>query len=342
MYLCARCKKKIAGKPLKALNKHWHRHCFRCTKCKLPIQTTNFAIYKKQPYHFNCLKCQGCGMALGNQYVEHNNTLWHPECYYHTISPLCAVCTKPLRGKYYQDFWGNRFCASHINYAKCSSCQRIVCDQLTHGGVRYPDGVVICNLCSENAVKTQQRADYLVSDMRLELQKLGLSLGNAVVPSKLADRDELRTHARHNFHDERPILGLALKGKYTDPRTGRVVKRKLEYILIQKNLPELHFRTIAIHELTHAWFFYSRYPEHLPLVVEEGMCVLMEYLWLKKQGTREAKFRMHAIEQSTDPIYGFGFQQAKKARERLPLKMLMQYIKEKHKFPSAIAAFFYY
>ncbi len=338
MTICSRCRNPIAGNVIHALGKSWHKHCFRCQKCKLPIQTRNFIVLKNHAYHLHCIKCASCKKRIDQQFIDYNNDIWHVECYKKVIGYFCSVCGELLQRKYYQDFWGNKFCASHINHSKCLSCGRIVCERLTRGGITYPDGLLVCNLCNETAVTTLTQAIRIVEEMRLELQTLGLGLANTSVPVRLVDREELRSRSRHNFHNERPILGLACWSKSV--LKGRVVARQFENILVQKNLPEAHFRTVIIHELTHAWFFYGYYEN--PLIIEEGMCVLMEYLWLKKQKTQDAAYRLELITQSKDPIYGEGFRQALLSRKRLPLKMLMRYIKEKKKFPSALAAFFYY
>ena len=205
--------------------------------------------------------------------------------------------------------------------------------------MQYPDGVVICNLCGLRGVNSQERAERLLNEMREALASVGLKLNKSQTPMTLCGRDELREASRHNFHNERPILGLA---RWTvTSSNGQVVARNFKDILIQKNLPEEHFRTIAIHELTHAWFFYNNYQD-LPLVLEEGMCVLMEYIWLKNQDTKDAEYRRAIIEQSNDPVYGEGFQQARAALKLLPLRILMQYIMEKRSFPSRLSAFFYH
>ena len=205
--------------------------------------------------------------------------------------------------------------------------------------MHFPDGVVICNLCCETGVTTHERAEFLVADMRLALKALGLNLVNVSTPVHLAGRDELHSFSRHEHHDEHVLLGLA-RWQIAESG-GRVVDRSFQDIIIQQNLPELHFRTVAIHELCHAWFFYNNY-EGLPLYVEEGMCVMMEYLWLRAQKTQHAAYFMQRISASKDPIYGEGFRQARQARKRLPMKLLLQYLKEKQRFPSAIAAFFYH
>ena len=251
----------------------------------------------------------------------------------------CSICRQPLTRKYFVDFWGNKFCNTHKNYTQCASCSRIVCENLTDGGMQYPDGVTICNLCGLHGVSTQERATRLMNDMRESLASVGLKLNSTQTPVQLCGRDELHEASRHNFHDNRPILGMA---RWTiSSRRGQVIARNFKDILIQINLPEAHFRTIAIHELTHAWFFYHQYRD-MPLEVEEGVCVLMEYIWLKSQKTKDAEYRIKMIEESTDPIYGDGFRAALSSLKLMPLKVLLKFIKAKKKFPNKMSAFFYH
>ena len=178
-----------------------------------------------------------------------------------------------------------------------------------------------------------------MQEMRTALGSVGLQLNSTQTPLLLCGRDELNKAHRHDYHDTRPILGLA---RWTiSTRNGKVIARHFNDILIQKNLPAEHFRTVAIHELTHAWFFYN-YFQDLPLAVEEGMCVLMEYIWLKNLKTKDAEYRRKIIEESPDPIYGDGFRAAKEALQLMPLEALLSFLKEKKKFPTRLSAFFYH
>ena len=249
------------------------------------------------------------------------------------------MCRNPLTQQYFVDFWGNKFCNTHEGYTQCASCSRIVCKHLTDGGIQYPDGVTICNLCNLNGVSTQERAERLVTEMRQSLASVGLKLSAAQTPIQLCGRDELNEASQHNFHENRPILGMARS--VTTYQRGRPIARQFDRILIQIHLPEEHFRTVAIHELTHAWFFYHQY-QGLPLEVEEGMCVLMEYIWLKSQKTKDAQYRMEVIEESPDPVYGDGFRAAREALRRMPLNVLLEYLLEKKAFPTRLSAFFYH
>ena len=311
----------------------------RCHKCGKPV-TKGFIRAFGKIWHRECFLCAGCEKPIIGQYICRKNQPWHPDCFKKAFIPNCAVCNKPLTGQYLQDYWGNRYCVEHQNYSTCTSCSRVVCGSITGGGMRFPDGLTICNLCATNGITTNSQAEHIAGEMRAALKSLGLDLFQASTPVRIANRDQLYRYSRHNHHDEHPLLGLAVWS--THYMGERVIGRDFEEILVQSNLPEAHFRTVVIHELTHAWFFYNN-PKAvpIPLQIEEGMCVLAEYLWLKRQGTDDARYRMTMIEQCQDKIYGEGFQKALKANKLLKLGTLGQYVLENQKFPSWLSAFFY-
>ncbi|WP_252180003.1 protein DA1 [Endozoicomonas sp. 4G] len=340
MNICKSCRKPIHGNVLEALGSHWHPHCFNCRTCKKPLLNKSFVGFNGRPFHPRCLKCPGCRKTIKDRYIENDGMPWHPDCYQKQNNPLCKVCRKPLSKHYLMDFWGNAFCELHEDYTQCSSCSRIVCKNITDGGMSFPDGLVICNLCNLRGVISQEQGDKIMEQMRSALASVGLNLHQSSTPLTLCGRNELREASRHNFHNERPILGLT-RWSTSTAANGQVIAREFNDILIQKHLPEEHFQTVAIHELTHAWFFYNNYRD-LPLEVEEGMCVMMEYIWLKNQDTKNAQFRIMAIENSDDPVYGLGFQKARASLKLMPLKTLLQFIKERKTFPTRWAAFFYH
>jgi hypothetical protein len=51
---------------------------------------------------------------------------------------------------------------------------------------------------------------------------------------------------------------------------------------LQDGLPWLLTGTVMAHELMHAWLVVDTFPTG-PKVVEEGLCQLMAYLWLRSQ-----------------------------------------------------------
>ncbi|PJE77738.1 hypothetical protein CI610_03334 [invertebrate metagenome] len=338
MPTCMACHKKTGNHFICSGKKIWHIDCLMCHACHKRIDDKQFIILDNKTLHKKCLMCSGCNKNINKHYITYQGNLWHADCFERKERPKCSVCLKGLSDRYLVDFWGNAFCDSHKNYKTCNSCSRIICKNLTDGGMQYPDGIAICNICNLYSVSTLEQAKPIYNEMKQSLASIGLHLNNASVPLLLCDRASLHQHSRHDFHKERPILGLAQW--VTTSSGGVVVNRHFKQILIQKDLPEEHFRTIAIHELMHAWFFYHQYFD-LPLYIEEGFCVLMEYIWLKHQKNQASQYRLLIIEQSRDPIYGDGFQQVKKALEVMPLMQLLAFVKDKKKLPNKFSAFFY-
>lgn len=243
----------------------------------------------------------------------------------------CSICHARLPERILKDFWGNMFCPFHRDeLPQCTSCGRLICQRLTEGGFHYPDGLIMCSLCDRRGVFSLQRGEELLSEMRAELKKNGLDLGEAPTPLRLVDRNELCRRSRRSSNEGHPLLGLT-RGMLTTVGKS-VVERRFMEILIQRGLPDEQFKLVAIHELCHAWIFH-RGVHHLPLHVEEGLCVLSEYLWLRRQATPEAQFWMMRLKNNPDPIYGEGFRQALKCLQKMPLPRLMRYIQEKKKFP---------
>ena len=196
----------------------------------------------------------------------------------------------------------------------------------------------MCSLCDKRGIFSLQRGEELLREMRVELKKNGLDLGTAKTPIRLVDRKELFRRSRRASNKGHILLGLT-RGMITTANK-RIVDSHFMEILIQRGLPDEQFKLVAVHELCHAWIFY-RGIHRLPLVVEEGLCVLSEYLWLKRQNTPEAKFWMMRLLRNKDPIYGDGFREALKSLEKMPLPRMMRYIQEKGKFPGFWANLLY-
>lgn len=244
---------------------------------------------------------------------------------------LCSICKSQLSGSALQDYWGNRFCHRHVlELPQCTSCGRLICQYLTEGGFYYPDGLVMCSLCDRRGIFSLQRAEELLMEMRFELKKNGLDLGKAKTPLRLVDRNELFRRSRRSSNEGHMLLGLT-RGMITTIK-DKIVDRHFMEIIVQRGLPDEQFKLVAIHELCHAWIFY-RGIHRLPLKIEEGLCVLSEYLWLQRQNTPEARFWKIRLMKNRDPIYGDGFREALKSLKKMPLPRMVRYIQQKGKFP---------
>ncbi|MGB0361043.1 MAG: LIM domain-containing protein, partial [Endozoicomonas sp.] len=118
------------------MGKYWHPHCLVCKSCRQPLNGNSFSVFRKKLYHPQCLRCPGCKKTITNEYVDYKKMPWHPDCVPSKSGNLCSVCKKPLSRRYFVDFWGNPYCDQHKNHPECSSCGRLVCNNLTDGGMQ--------------------------------------------------------------------------------------------------------------------------------------------------------------------------------------------------------------
>lgn len=361
---CAGCRRALSGQYLKALNKGWHPACFRCAGCKKPIGYDAFSINQGHPYHSRCYmhlfgkKCAGCGnwidgeftAALQRAWHPHcftcagcahpildksfsikENQAWHKACYHQKFSEPCSICQAPLVKKVLVDAWGNKYCPGHERKLKpCFSCSRLICDSLTKGGQRYPDGTHICNLCFETAVMNPKEAEQIFRTVVGNFEQMGFPFKGATLPFRLVDSNQIKAGMKKR---KKPVLGKA-RNQIT-MQGNKVVKREFKEVVLIHGMPREMFEVVAIHELCHAWLFYNHF-YGLPEKVEEGICVLAEYLWLQKLTTPEANYRKNNILKDPDPVYGQGFRNALKATQKHSLGKMLQYVQKNKKFPGSM------
>jgi len=301
---CARCRNPVSGAYLSALSRVWHPSCFRCAGCGAVIEDKRFAVADGEPYH--------------------------KACYERAFVPPCSICAKPLSKKYLIDEWGNRYCSVHAKkLPSCFACGKLICAELTDGGLRYPDGRMICTPCFHAAVTSAKTGTRLLETVKATMAATGFDFGGTATPLRLTNPRELKQLSRRHTRG-RPTLGMARSSKLT--RGKRVVERRFEEILIMDGLPEELFSMVAAHELCHAWLFTKGFVD-LPLMVEEGLCTLSEALWLSKQDGEMARIRLARLAKSDDPIYGKGYRAARKALERRSLTALLRHVHKTKRFP---------
>lgn len=360
MPLCAGCKKEIIGEYVQALGAAWHRACFRCAECGKAIGREGFIEHGGEVYHAACHarfspRCAACGQPIAGRYTNALGKSWHEEHFvcarcgrpfaggrffekdgrayceadYHSLfSPQCVVCGEPLRGRYIVNLWGDQYCERHNDLPKCYSCGRPIGERLTGGGSRYRDGRHMCRRCRRTAIDDVKEGERVMSKARQALAREGMNLGAARIPLRLMGQEELSSRSRQGYVTD--PSGMACTREWT--QGGSMVRREVEEVLVLHGLPEEHFATVAAHELGHAWLFLNNYPQ-LPPQVEEGICELCEYLWLRKQGTPEARYRLELMESSKDPVYGVGFHAARRALEGRSLAALLEYVRRERRFP---------
>lgn len=164
-----------------------------------------------------------------------------------TLQPhelICVVCNKPIQGKYVYDEWGNKAHVTHkINF--CNSCNRIISQRSSGGGVQHPDGRTICRRCYADSVRTDPQVKKAYTYVVRLLKKAGFNGFPDNINLRLVNKPELA-----KLSGETDSLGLA-----------HVVKRKSVFgqkiisctIYVLDYLPEIYFEAILAHELLHTW-----------------------------------------------------------------------------------------
>ncbi len=243
---------------------------------------------------------------------------------------ICPVCKQVMLVAVYADFWGNKCCYHHLkNMPLCYSCMRLVSPGITGGGLTYPDGRVICNICRKTEVVRPEHARILADRVKYALERNGIHLGKFSVPLKFVDQRTLNA-GRSTRSSQSPTGLTHIRSMIVN---GRVARREVQHISILYGLPEEHTASVLAHELGHAWMVINQFP-NLDEAEEEGLAELVDYLWLRSLTTREARFRIDIKMRNNDPVYGAGFRAAYQGYQRYGRDGLFQFVKTHHRLPS--------
>jgi len=96
---CYNCKERMEGDGIIALERAYHKDCFKCLSCEKIIQA-RFNVKDKEPYCDVCFeeKAERCSICEG---LITGDSLKSGEKYYHTECMKCSVCGKELSGTYF-------------------------------------------------------------------------------------------------------------------------------------------------------------------------------------------------------------------------------------------------
>lgn len=304
MPTCQHCHRPIEGRYLNALGHHWHPECFRCAGCGQPITPTQFTVEGDRPYH--------------------------PACYQERFGLRCAICGDFIEGRYFTDLWDNRYCARHQQeYPPCHACQRLVCQSLTGGGVRYNDGRIYCRLCRATAIDTPEQAHAVTQQVQARMARYGVDtrpwgpfelkmtpLSGIVEPGE----DPATTHRRGRTETQ------------TEYINHQETNRRIQVIHLLGGMPETLFAGVMAHELGHVWLF-MHHADDLPKPLAEGLCNLFAYLTYRELNTAETRVYLRQLEEDPDPVYGDGFRRALRWYQQAGLSPLLQTVLTRRDWP---------
>jgi len=110
---CATCRQPITGRYVQFGRKVYHPNHLLCAACGEPLDPRQFMEHQGQPYHPKCYaesfaeRCAICHKPIMGRYIKKDGHSYHEECYRNKLAEKCAVCGGGLVGKFFIDPWGN-------------------------------------------------------------------------------------------------------------------------------------------------------------------------------------------------------------------------------------------
>ncbi|NQV15621.1 protein DA1 [bacterium] len=282
----------------------------KCDYCNLEISGKYLTTAGKS-YHDNCYtdhiqaRCQYCKKPIDGPYNVHEDKSYHEDCYIDHIVPKCDICRLPLKGSYITDFWGTAFHEHHSEeFPECSSCGRLISDELTGGGYDLGDGRNLCGICNETSVSDDYLIESALNQVKRLLASNGINDFPKHIPISIVDKTELKqkstsySDAMQGFTDHN-----------TQTRNGEVILKE-SHIYILSHLPMLMFKAVLAHELLHIYLFEQDL--NLRPDIREGFCNLGSELVYESDNSQYSKFRLQSMLESLDPDYGIGYRKMSK------------------------------
>ena len=295
----------------------------RCSYCKENIKN-QFIIINKIKYHKQCYKnhiqpkCNICKKNIVGIYNIENGKKYHEQCYDNFLLPKCDICIKPIKNTYIVDKWNNKYHKSHkFKLPNCDSCTRIICNNITKGGLKVSSERDVCNLCKPFLVNKKKLVYNFARQVKNELKEVGIENLPKNIPIKLVQsRKELKKLSK--------IKHLNLSGytKYEyESLNGRIIKKSY-MIYILSNLHQTEFKSVLAHEFLHVYLFENNY--QLSPEIREGFCNLGSELIYKNDNSKYSTLKLENMKNNPDPVYGLGFKKMSKLLEQNGWSILLR------------------
>jgi len=331
---CAYCGQEITeGRYIQVDGKFYHENHFLCAACGKPIGTSDLVKADGKYYHASCYKakaaprCAFCFEPIQGQYVQYQGKNYHPECYEKNIALRCDFCGEIIEGEYYTNFWGDHYHAYHEGKVpECDYCGRLIGDLHNKGGVRYPDGRHVCDLCRLTTVDNLTMAQRLLQEAREHLRSYGIVIDQAEISLQLTTRDVIAKHLKTSGTSQTGFV----KHHYST-RHGVVTDQSFD-IYILTGMPRTYYLSTAAHELMHVWQNLNG-PLENDEALCEGSCNYASRLVLESMGGAGAEYVLRNLELNGDPIYGEGYRRVARLVRNRGLDYLLNHLKLNKDFP---------
>jgi hypothetical protein len=213
----------------------------------------------------------------------------------------CAICSKPILGKYLVDSNG-RSCHESHNGRTSITCK--CCYSLSDPNecIKYSDGRRICKLCHLSAVNDPINGRISKQRVFTLFERANLVLPRERIQLSIIDLNFFRQN-QGSYSDN--LVGLTRINTRYSWGTWRQPKKHYE-VYILSGLSHPIFLGVLAHELMHVYL--SENDFNLSLMEEEGLCELINYFMLQcYSNSKLAKSHLDRMLNNPDPIYGDGF-----------------------------------
>jgi len=296
----------------------------KCKACNKVIEG-KYIVVDENAYHPNHFVCAKCNKPIKGNYYKKDGKYFDEQCYANSVAPKCAVCDKPLTGQYLTDFYGIKYHAYHEKELhRCDNCNRLISQNTTKGGVQYPDGRYICNICRKKAVTTELEYQRSLKKIISSLKNYGLNISLNNVEVRAVDKNELKRVSDKNYSNSARGYCLTTVMKTDHGSTTEISKSHKIFVLDQ--IPAKYIEATLAHELMHVWIN-ENIDHKLSKQLEEGTCNFISYTYLKSDYSEDAQNIIKQMKDDHDPIYGDGFRKIYNNFKGKYLSELLNYLK---------------
>lgn len=209
----------------------------------------------------------------------------------------CTVCGRHPLGVYELSAQGEVTCVNHPVAIRCVFCDRPHPDSHPDHWKLFSSGLYRCPTCLVDAVETQAEARARLPSVRARMAMIGVELADRV-PVHVVSAEEINTTGGV------PARGVLLGLTEQWVTAGRPVS--VSGIRVVAGMPPTHFGRAVAHEIGHAWLAQHGH-RRADFAVEEGLCELFAYAWLKRERSIPAESLRAQMHSNPDPVYGGGF-----------------------------------
>ena len=238
----------------------------------------------------------------------------------------CLVCNSTITGQYYQDYWGNKVCHSHIDNHEVTFCAS--CGSFVRVGDNTGDGRSLCESCMASVIYNTEQIEKLKKYVLRRFMDIEVKFNDKFLDSVKIDivSPQRMAEIRKQPVD---IQNKGLTQTYSRNTLGGKlfgVKDKFKHhIYILSYLPRIEFAATLAHEILHIWQIENGI--QLPSLKCEGLCNMGSYIIYENMSVQKASYYKKSLMESPDPIYGDGFRLIYSIYEQCGLEKLFEMAK---------------